>query len=234
MGAKLKFVVGILAFKCGGNVAIFAAFDKTKSPRLILSISMQQLITIDQYFFELINVHGHNAVLDWIMPLWREKSTWIPLYIALAGFVGYKYRKASLYFILGLALAVGLADTISSKVIKPSVQRLRPCNDPEIKAEVQLLVRCGSGYSFTSSHASNHFAVAAFLSLTLGLHYRRLRLPLYLWAASIALGQVYVGVHYPLDILIGAILGLIIGNIVAKMYLRLFNTPFYKQQEKAA
>lgn len=191
---------------------------------------MEQLIAADQFLFELINGQAHNAVLDWLMPIWREKSTWIPLYIALAAFVGYKYRLQGLYLLLALALAVGLADTVSSKIIKPSVHRLRPCNDPALKDEVQLLVHCGSGYSFTSSHASNHFAVAAFLSLTLGLHYRRIRLPLYLWAASIALGQVYVGVHYPLDIFIGAILGIIIGNIVAKTYLRLFKSPFLQTQ----
>lgn len=191
---------------------------------------MEQVIAADQFLFELINSHAHNAVLDWLMPVWREKSTWIPLYIALAAFVGYKYRLQGLYLILALALAVGLADTVSSKIIKPSVHRLRPCNDPAIRDEVQLLVHCGSGYSFTSSHATNHFAVAAFLSLTLGLHYRRIRWPLYLWAASIALGQVYVGVHFPLDIFIGAILGTIIGNIVAKTYLRLFKSPFLQTQ----
>lgn len=191
---------------------------------------MEQVIAVDQFLFELINGQAHNAVLDWLMPIWREKSTWIPLYIALAAFVGYKYRLQGLYLILGLALAVGLADTVSSKIIKPSVHRLRPCNDPALKDEVKLLVNCGSGYSFTSSHASNHFAIAAFLSLTLGLHYRRIRWPLYLWAASIALGQVYVGVHFPLDIFIGAILGLIIGNIVAKTYLRLFKSPFLQTQ----
>lgn len=191
---------------------------------------MEQVIAADQFLFELINGQAHNAVLDWLMPIWREKSTWIPLYIALAAFVGYKYRLQGLYLVLALALAVGLADTVSSKIIKPSVHRLRPCNDPELKGDVQLLVHCGSGYSFTSSHASNHFAVAAFLSLTLGLHYRRIRWPLYLWAASIALGQVYVGVHFPLDIFIGAILGIIIGNIVAKTYLRLFKTPFLQTQ----
>jgi undecaprenyl-diphosphatase len=191
---------------------------------------MEQVIAADQFLFELINGQAHNAVLDWLMPIWREKSTWIPLYIALAAFVGYKYRLQGLYLILALALTVGLADTVSSKIIKPSVHRLRPCNDPALKDEVQLLVHCGSGYSFTSSHASNHFAIAAFLSLTLGLHYRRIRWPLYLWAASIALGQVYVGVHFPLDIFIGAILGLIIGNIVAKTYLRLFKSPFLQTQ----
>lgn len=191
---------------------------------------MEQVIAVDQFLFELINGQSHNAVLDWLMPIWREKSTWIPLYIALAAFVGYKYRLQGLYLLLALALAVGLADTVSSKIIKPSVHRLRPCNDPALKDEVQLLVHCGSGYSFTSSHASNHFAVAAFLSLTLGLHYRRIRWPLYLWAASIALGQVYVGVHFPLDIFIGAILGIIIGNIVAKTYLRMLNPTFLQTQ----
>jgi undecaprenyl-diphosphatase len=191
---------------------------------------MEKLLALDQYLFELINSAARNAVLDWIMPLWREKSSWIPLYIILASYVGYKYRWAGLYLILALALAVGLADTLSSKVIKPSVQRLRPCNDPNMQDEVHLLVHCGSGYSFTSSHASNHFAVAAFLSLTLGLHLRRLRWPLYLWAASIALGQVYVGVHYPFDVLMGAFLGVIIGNIVAKTYLRVLKTPFQLTQ----
>ncbi|WP_421798959.1 phosphatase PAP2 family protein [Haliscomenobacter sp.] len=191
---------------------------------------MEQVIAVDQFLFELINGQAHNAVLDWLMPIWREKSTWIPLYIALAAFVGYKYRLQGLYLLLALALAVGLADTVSSKIIKPSVHRLRPCNDPALKDEVQLLVHCGSGYSFTSSHASNHFAVAAFLSLTLGLPYRRIRWPLYLWAASIALGQVYVGVHFPLDIFIGAILGIIIGNIVAKTYLRILNPTFLQTQ----
>jgi undecaprenyl-diphosphatase len=62
------------------------------------------------------------------------------------------------------------------------------------------------------------------------LHYRRIRWPLHLWAASIALGQVYVGVHYPLDILMGAFLGLIIGNIVAKTYLRFFKQLFFPNQ----
>jgi hypothetical protein len=94
---------------------------------------MEELIAFDQYLFEIINGHTHNAVLDWLMPIWREKSTWIPFYLALAVFLGYKYRKAGLYLMLGLALSVGLADTISSKVIKPAVHRLRPCNDPEIK-----------------------------------------------------------------------------------------------------
>jgi membrane-associated phospholipid phosphatase len=181
---------------------------------------MSSLIQLDHYLFELFNEQLRWSFLDWIMPIWREKSTWIPLYLLIAGFVIYKFKTQGLYLILALGLTVGLADTISSKVIKPSVHRLRPCNDPALKDEVKLLVHCGSGFSFTSSHASNHFAVASFLSITLGFFYRKIRWPLHLWAASIAWGQVYVGVHFPLDVIFGAILGLLIGNIVAKSYLR--------------
>ena len=109
---------------------------------------------------------------------------------------------------------------MSSKVVKESVMRLRPCNDAEIKADVNLLVRCGSGYSFTSSHATNHFAIAAFISMTLGMVLPLIRWPFYLWAASIAFGQVYVGVHYPFDVISGALLGWLIGVLAAKLYNR--------------
>jgi undecaprenyl-diphosphatase len=180
---------------------------------------METLQQLDVYLFHLIN--GHSAPwLDAIMPYWREKSTWIPLYIALAVFVLWKFRLRGVYFLLALALTVGLADTVSSKIIKPAVHRLRPCNEPSVQKEVHLLIECGGGYSFTSSHATNHFAIAAFISMTLGLFFRRIRLPLYLWASSIALAQVYVGVHYPFDVFVGALLGIAIGNIVAKAYLR--------------
>lgn len=154
------------------------------------------------------------------MPYWRDKSTWIPLYLLLAGFLCYHYRLKGLYFVLAVALTIGIADQISSEVIKKNIVRLRPCNDVAIKDQVQLLVPCGSGYSFTSSHAANHFAIATFIALTLGQIFRWMRWPLFLWAASIAYGQVYVGVHYPLDVLCGGLLGALVGWAIAKLYLR--------------
>ena len=181
---------------------------------------MSELIQIDQWLFHLINNEWHNPVLDAVVPFWREKAFWIPLYLLLAGFVAWKFRMRAVYFLLAVALTVGLADTVSSKAIKESVRRLRPCNDAAVKDEVKLLVHCGPGYSFTSSHAANHFAVATFLMLTLGAFYPWMRWPLLLWAASIAFGQVYVGVHYPLDVIAGGLLGSIIGFSVAKVYLR--------------
>jgi undecaprenyl-diphosphatase len=179
---------------------------------------MEAILELDQTIFFLINNDGHNAFLDAIMPYWRNKYTWIPFYLALAGFVIYKFKTKGLYLILGLALTVGVADTLSSKVIKKSVQRLRPCNDTQINQQVKLLVRCGGGYSFTSSHATNHFAVALFLIGTLGRIFRRMKWPLLFWAATIALGQVYVGVHYPFDILVGGTIGSLIGIGVARLY----------------
>lgn len=182
---------------------------------------MNPLLQLDYDVFALLNGSWHHPLLDWCMPWWREKTTWVPFYLALVALVAYRMRSAVWLFLLAAVLSVGLADTISSKVFKPAVHRLRPCNDPEMAGKVRLLTDCGKAFSFTSSHAANHFALAAFLSLTLAGWMRGISAVLYIWAGSIAYGQVYVGVHYPSDVLAGAILGLFIGNIVAKTYLRL-------------
>lgn len=179
---------------------------------------MTTLIEIDQWLFSLINQDLHNPVLDFIMPYWRDKYFWIPFYVALAGFLVYKFKARGAYLIVGLLVAVSIADSVSSHIVKQQVQRIRPCNQEELKEEVKLLVRCGTGYSFTSSHATNHFAIAVFLILTLGQVYRKIKWPLLIWAATIALGQVYVGVHFPFDILAGGILGSLIGWGVAAVY----------------
>jgi len=116
--------------------------------------------------------------------------------------------------VLFAVATVGMADVVSSKLVKPAVQRVRPCNDVGLKFEVRELVHCGGGYSFTSSHATNHFAIATFLYLVLGgLRKKWIRWALLAWAASIAYGQVYVGVHYPLDVITGAVLGSLIGTV---------------------
>ena len=154
---------------------------------------MTELIEFDRYLFELINQHWQNDFLDWIMPYWRDKKFWIPLYVVLLGFTLFKFKWKAIYFGLAIGLTVGVADTVSSQFIKKSVKRVRPCNDLEYKDQVHLLIGCGGGYSFTSSHATNHFAVAAFISLTLGLLYPMIRIPFYLWAASIALGTSLCG-----------------------------------------
>lgn len=179
---------------------------------------MTGLLQLDEQLFYLINNGWQNPFLDAIMPIWREKSTWIPLYLLLAAFCIYRFKIKGLYLVLVVGLLVGISDNISSQLIKKNVRRIRPCNDATLEEKVHLVISCGSGYSFPSTHATNHFALAAFMSMTLGQYYRRIRLPFYLWAASIAIGQVYVGVHYPLDILTGALLGILLALVMAKLY----------------
>lgn len=180
---------------------------------------LDALLQLDEWLLHLLNVSVQHPLLDEVMPWWRDKKTWIPLYLCLAGFALYRFRLKGLYFILGVALSVGVADTVSSKIMKPSFERLRPCNNSELSFEVVQRGGCGQGYSFTSSHATNHFAIAWFISLTLGACYRWLRWPLLLWAGSIAYGQVYMGVHYPFDVLVGGLIGSLIGYGLGKLYM---------------
>ncbi|GJM34616.1 MAG: hypothetical protein DHS20C18_36170 [Saprospiraceae bacterium] len=125
-----------------------------------------------------------------------------------------KRKAILLFFAVGLTIAV--ADGASSQLIKKNVKRLRPCRTEALA--VNLLVPCGGGYSFTSSHATNHFAIALLLIMVFGKRFRQIKWPLLLWAASIAYGQVYVGVHYPIDVIAGGLLGSLIGVGVAYLY----------------
>jgi membrane-associated phospholipid phosphatase len=184
--------------------------------------ALAQLLQLDTSLFSLINGTWRNDVFDLIMPILREKLTWIPLYVALLVWISWHYRQRAYVLILALVLTAGISDTLSSRVVKPGVQRLRPCNDPQLSSQVVLLVPCGSGYSFTSSHAANHFALAAFLFFALGHLQRRTRWLWWAWAASIAYAQVYVGVHYPLDVLMGAGLGTALGMLVYQLLRKYF------------
>ena len=121
-------------------------------------------------------------------------------------------------------LLIFVSDQISSHVIKPFVGRLRPCNEILIKDYVRLLANCSSGFSFPSSHATNHFALAFFLIVLFNKRYKWVFPVLFFWAFAISYSQVYVGVHYPLDILTGGFLGTIIGitfGMIPKNHLNL-------------
>ena len=180
---------------------------------------MSALIELDHQLFHLLNSEWTNTFFDAVMPHWRAKETWIPLYIFALIFFIYKFRKQGIYIILGLLCCFGTADTISHKVIKKSVQRARPCHDNSpLEYNRLLLEKCGPGYSFTSNHATNHFALAIFIIGVLGPFYSRLKYFMLFWAATIAYGQVYVGVHFPLDVFCGALLGSLIGYLWALLF----------------
>jgi membrane-associated phospholipid phosphatase len=179
------------------------------------------LIHLDKVIFFFINGQLSNPVFDAVLPWIRNKVIWIPLYILIAYFLIYKYKIKGLIAIMFLIVVAGVCDFTSSSIVKPFFERLRPCNNPEINGKINLLVGCGGGFSFTSSHATNHFGLAIALIL---LFYHRWKwiLPAgIVWAGSISLAQVYVGVHYPVDIFFGAFLGTLIAILLFFIYKRI-------------
>ncbi len=152
------------------------------------------------------------------MPILREKRNWIPLYVILFALIFHQFKKRNgILIVLCALLTVGMSDILSSKIIKPTIERPRPCHTLEDGKGLNLLVNCGGGYSFTSSHATNHFAIGTFLGLVL-LPLFKYGFPLFMaWAGSISYAQVYVGVHYPFDVFCGGILGIIIGYFIFRL-----------------
>lgn len=189
---------------------------------------MQEILQWDTALFFWINLAD---LPDWIsefVVLSRNKLTWIPLYVFLLAYMIFNFdRKAMIKGLALIALTLVLSDTLSSKVIKPWVGRDRPCNQFSIQNQVDLKVRCGSGKSFTSSHATNHFGLAL-VFFFLFKDWGRWRYLFFLWAGLIAFAQVYVGVHYPLDVTAGAILGMSIaatGLVITRWLLGRMTLP---------
>jgi membrane-associated phospholipid phosphatase len=177
------------------------------------------MLNLDQELFYFINNNLHIGWLDKLAPYWRSQYFWLPLYVFFISYLWVNFPKKQVaMYLLALGLTVGLGDVVSSRLIKNTVARVRPCNDENVQPKVKLLVRCGVGYSFTSSHATNHFAAAIFLIFTFVGRRKWLTYSLLAWAASISFGQIYVGVHYPLDVFCGAILGSGIGYLGAFLY----------------
>jgi membrane-associated phospholipid phosphatase len=180
---------------------------------------MQKIIDADRKLFEFVNDHLHNNFLDFFMPLMRNSSTWYPLYIFMLAFVLLNFKKDKVGWLFFAVGTVMLSNFISSDIIKENIHRLRPCNDPTLMNKINFLI----GYrpqssSFTSSHASNHFAMAAFFFFTLKKYIGKIAWLFLLWAAIICFAQVYVGVHFPLDVLCGGIIGYLFGYLSATSF----------------
>lgn len=174
---------------------------------------MDYLLQLDFKVFELINIDWSNQVFDVIMPLLRNKYFWFPLYIFLTAFLLQRLTMLrGMLTIISLVTCVMLIDVISSQIVKKSIQRVRPCNEMSIAAKVNEKATCRYSYSFPSSHAANHFGMVVFLFLIFPWRLYS-KITLSLWAFSVSFAQIYVGLHYPLDVLGGAILGIIIARL---------------------
>lgn len=179
---------------------------------------IEQLIEIDKQLFLSVNQGLANQFFDFLMPILRNPYTWAPLYLFFIIFAIRNYKKKGIIMILLLLATFGLGDFTSASIIKPEVMRVRPCNDVPFKEQVTTRVRCGSGYSMPSSHATNHFAIGVFILMLFRRKWKPIVWLSLLWAASISFAQIYVGVHYPGDILIGTILGTAIGLFTSWLY----------------
>lgn len=191
---------------------------------------MESIIQMDYRIFEWINLGWSNPFFDFVLKWMRNEWIWIPFYTFIISFSIFNFGKKSYWLILFCIINFGTTDIVSSHLIKKNVERLRPCRNETIELK-HVLVRCGSGYSFTSSHATNHFGLASFLSFSLGIFIKKVRIPLFIWAAIISISQVYVGVHFPLDILCGSIIGTIIGIFWAYWYMKFYGQNLIHQKE---
>ena len=188
---------------------------------------LETISEIDLYLFHAINAGTDIPVITDLLIIVRNKLFWIPFYIFILTYILTNYGNKKWLVILFLTVTVTMTDTMSSQLIKKNTQRVRPCNTEEVNAVSR--VHCGHGYSFPSSHASNHFGIAVFLFLLFPwLSYRSL---IFVWAGIISYAQVYVGVHYPTDVIAGALLGITLGYISFRIFDSLAQILFKEETE---
>ncbi len=170
----------------------------------------------DNTLFEWINLHNH-PILDQIMIFFSEKLVWIPLYLLIIYQILKSNPRENWKIIIYLLLVILLADQICSSILKPWVARLRPCHVDAFSNWIHLPNGCGGMYGFCSSHAANSFGLAA------GIHYifknQKATIIMLIWAFMVSYSRIYLGAHFPIDVLVGAGIGTSIASILNFIYL---------------
>src|SRR5690554_4802418 len=138
------------------------------------------------------------------------KAIWFPMYAFFLFLIINHFKRRSIWILAGVALAILMADQSASGFMKPFFERLRPCHDPRWEGLIYNYGGCGGMYGFVSSHAANTFALAIYLNLLFRGRIKGFGW-LFLWAAVVSYTRIYLGVHYPLDIIVGALVGLLSG-----------------------
>ena len=173
---------------------------------------IDKIVEIDKQMMVFLNKTISNPIFDFIMPIITNQNFLVFSGLILIGYLAYYGGKRGRITIVVLLLAAGASDAICFQIIKPLVGRIRPSH--EFYEFINLLVSKGGKYSFPSNHAANSFAFATVLSY----FYDKNRTFLYIMASTIAFSRVYVGVHYPLDIVFGSIIGYLISWIILSIW----------------
>jgi len=174
----------------------------------------------------------HSPWWDKFMSLVSAKLTWVPLYLIILVLLALKYKRSFLIIIPLIILTITASDQLSVHAFKEVFQRFRPCHEPVLEGLVHTVNgRCGGLYGFVSSHAANSFAAAV---LSLGMMKKKWFTALILfWAALVSYSRIYLGVHYPGDVLGGAMLGALIGYGFLSVFLLMderliYNSNFFR------
>jgi undecaprenyl-diphosphatase len=172
---------------------------------------ISKIVELDIDIFLFLN-NINSPFFDNIMWFISGKFSWLPLYLAVLFFLGKRYRLKSIVVIILLILVITLCDQISVHAFKEVFQRLRPCHNPNITNIHIVNDHCGGSFGFVSSHAANAFGFAVYTLLMFSK--RNYSLLIILWAVIVSYSRIYLGVHFPADVIGGAIVGSAIGWLV--------------------
>ena len=192
----------------------------------------EKLLQWDRSSFIKVNNDWANPVFDSLMPFLRNSLTWIPLYLFLLVFALINFGSKAIWWCLFFISTVAITDMSGTYVFKHNVQRVRPCADPEFITQVRLILDGCGGYGFVSNHAANHFGMAAFIFITFRHFLKKWTWVPFAWAALIGYAQIYVGIHYPLDVLAGAMLGLGVGLAAGALFSKQFGFVIFDNQHQ--
>jgi undecaprenyl-diphosphatase len=171
---------------------------------------IDQLIEWDKELLIFLNSF-HTAWLDPVMLLITKTFFWLPLYAFLIYLMFRNFKKETWLILIGAGITILLCDQITSTFMKPFFARLRPSQDPSMAGLIHLVNNYKGGlYGFASGHAANTFGVALFVWLTLKPVYKWIWV-IFIWAALMTYTRIYLGVHFPGDIIVGATIGLCCG-----------------------
>ncbi|WP_456439595.1 phosphatase PAP2 family protein [Psychroserpens sp.] len=181
---------------------------------------LEELVKLDTELFVYLNGLGTES-WDGFWMFYTTKFNWIPFY-GLLLFLMYKHinnTKVFLFMLLVIVLMITFTDQITNLFKKVLVMRLRPCYNPEIDDIIRLVKRsCGGKFGYFSGHASNSMAVAVFTGLMLRYKYKYSLYILIVWAIGMGYSRIYVGVHYPLDVLSGMLFGAFSGFLFYRFF----------------